>query len=63
MSRPPGASGLTDSERRLLPLLATPLSFHEIANLLEIQRDDVRTEAISIYRKLGLRPDDGESEL
>ena len=64
MGRSHDASGLTESELRLLPLLATPLSFDEIARLLELQRDDVRSEAVSIYRKLGLRPDeDGQSEL
>jgi LuxR family transcriptional regulator, maltose regulon positive regulatory protein len=58
MSRPSGSPGLTASELRLLPLLATPLSFDEIAQLLELQRDEIRIEAISIYRKLGLRDDD-----
>jgi len=60
LSRP---SGLTESELRLLPLLATPLSFEEIARLLEIQRDDVQVEAIAIYEKLGLRHGNGHTEL
>jgi DNA-binding NarL/FixJ family response regulator len=63
MSRPSRPSGLTESELRLLPLLATPLSFEEIARLLEVQRDDVQVEAIAIYEKLGLRDGNGRSEL
>jgi LuxR family maltose regulon positive regulatory protein len=59
MSPPEGLPQLTTSERRLLPLLATPLSFEEIARLLEIPRDHVRSEAISIYRKLGVTSEDG----
>ena len=46
--------GLTPAERRLLPLLATHLSFREIAEQLEVSRNTVKTQAISIYRKLGV---------
>ncbi len=50
-----GASGrLTPAELRLLPLLATHLSFREIAEQLEVSRNTVKTQAISIYRKLGV---------
>lgn len=48
-----GASALTTAELRLLPWLATHLSFPEIGERLFISRHTVKTEAISIYRKLG----------
>ena len=54
--------GLTPSELRLLPLLATSLSFIEIARLLEVSREDVVAQAKSIYAKLGLSAD-GERRL
>ena len=44
---------LTDAELRLLPLLATHMSFREIGTRLYISRNTVKTQAISIYRKLG----------
>jgi LuxR family transcriptional regulator, maltose regulon positive regulatory protein len=47
-------STLTPAELRLLPLLATHLSFREIGERLFISRNTVKTEAISIYRKLGV---------
>jgi len=50
--RPRGA--LTPAELRLLPLLATHLSFREIAEELRVSRNTVKTQAISIYRKLGV---------
>jgi LuxR family transcriptional regulator, maltose regulon positive regulatory protein len=46
--------GLTGAELRLLPLLATHLSFREIADQLRVSRNTVKTQAISIYRKLGV---------
>jgi LuxR family maltose regulon positive regulatory protein len=45
-------AGLTRAERRLLPLLATHLTFREIAAELDISRNTVKTQAISVYRKL-----------
>ena len=48
-----GASSLTTAELRLLPLLATHLSFPEIGQRLYISQHTVKTQAISIYRKLG----------
>jgi len=42
------------AELRLLPLLATHLSFREIADQLKVSRNTVKTQAISIYRKLGV---------
>jgi LuxR family maltose regulon positive regulatory protein len=48
-----GASSLTAAELRLLPLLSTHLSFPEIADELFLSRNTIKTEANSIYRKLG----------
>ena len=48
-----GASALTTAELRLLPLLVTHLSFPEIGERLYISRHTVKTQAMSIYRKLG----------
>ena len=50
----PGASALTAAELRLLPLLATHLSFPEIGQELFLSRNTIKTEAYSIYRKLGV---------
>ena len=50
----PGASALTAAELRLLPRLASHLSFPEIAAELFVSRTTVKSEAISIYRKLGV---------
>ena len=52
-SSSPGASALTGAELRLLPLLSTHLSFPEIAEDLFLSRNTIKSEAISIYRKLG----------
>ena len=48
-----GASSLTTAELRVLPLLPTHLSFREIGERLYVSRHTVKTQAISIYRKLG----------
>jgi LuxR family maltose regulon positive regulatory protein len=48
-----GASSLTTAELRLLPLLVTHLSFPEIGQQLYVSRHTVKTQAISVYRKLG----------
>jgi LuxR family maltose regulon positive regulatory protein len=48
-----GASSLTTAELRLLPLLSTHLSFREIGERLYISRHTVKTQAMSVYRKLG----------
>jgi LuxR family maltose regulon positive regulatory protein len=48
------SSGLTRAELRLLPLLATHLSFREIAEELHVSRNTIKTQAISVYRKLGV---------
>jgi LuxR family maltose regulon positive regulatory protein len=49
----PGASSLTSAELRPLPLLSTHLTFPEIAEELFLSRNTIKSEANSIYRKLG----------
>jgi LuxR family transcriptional regulator, maltose regulon positive regulatory protein len=49
-----GNSGLTRAELRLLPLLATHFSFREIGEQLFVSRNTIKTQAISVYRKLGV---------
>ena len=49
-----GGSSLTAAELRLLPLLSTHLSLLEIGERLYLSRNTVKTQAISIYRKLGV---------
>ena len=49
-----GASSLTTAELRLVPLLSTHLSFPEIGDRLHVSRHTVKTQAISVYRKLGV---------
>ena len=48
----PGISALSAAELRLLPALATHLSFPQIAAELFLSPHTVKSEAISIYRKL-----------
>jgi len=50
----PGASSLTAAELRLLPLLSTHLTLLEIGERLHLSRNTVKTQAVSIYRKLGV---------
>lgn len=56
LSEPEGrwASSLTPAEQRLLPLLATHLSFREIGERLYVSRNTVKTQAIAVYRKFGV---------
>jgi LuxR family transcriptional regulator, maltose regulon positive regulatory protein len=49
---PPGMSTLTTAELRLLPYLPTHLTFPEISERLFLSRHTIKTQAISIYRKL-----------
>jgi len=49
-----GASSLTNAELRLLPLLVTHLTYPEIGERLFVSRHTVKTQAMSIYRKLGV---------
>ena len=53
-TRTTGASSLTAAELRLLPLLATHLSYQQIGEQLFISKNTVRTQAYSAYRKLGV---------
>jgi LuxR family maltose regulon positive regulatory protein len=53
-ARTGGTSGLTRAELRLLPLLSTHLSFREIGERLHVSRNTIKTQAISVYRKLGV---------
>ena len=50
----PRASTLTAAELRLLPLLATHMSFPEIAGERFVSPHTVKSQAMSIYRKLGV---------
>jgi len=49
----PAGSTLTPAELRLLPLLQTYLSFREIGERLGVSGNTVKTEAMSIYSKVG----------
>ena len=50
----PGATTLTEAELRLLPYLATHLSFREIGERLFVSRHTVKSHAVAIYRKLNV---------
>ena len=49
----PRASSLTAAELRVLPMLATHLSFPEIGAELSLSPHTVKSQALSAYRKLG----------
>ena len=49
-----GGSSLTTAELRVLPLLATHLSFREIAERLYLSPYTVKSQALSVYRKFGV---------
>jgi LuxR family maltose regulon positive regulatory protein len=49
-----GVSSLTSAELRLLPALATHRSFREIGTRLHVSPHTVKSQAISLYRKLGV---------
>lgn len=49
-----GAMTLTTAELRVLQLLPTHLSFEEIGRELFVSRNTVKTQAIAVYRKLGV---------
>ena len=51
--RTPAASALTAAELRVLPMLATHLSFPEIGAEMFLSPHTVKSQAMSIYRKLG----------
>jgi LuxR family maltose regulon positive regulatory protein len=46
-------SSLTRAELRLLPLLSTHLNFAEIGERLYLSPHTIKTQAMSVYRKLG----------
>ncbi len=52
-SSAPGASALTAAELRLLPMLSTHLSFREIGKEMFLSPNTIKSQAISLYRKLG----------
>jgi LuxR family maltose regulon positive regulatory protein len=58
----PGVSTLTTAELKLVPLLPTHLSFREIGEQLHLSPHTVKTQAISIYRKLGVTSRSGAIE-
>lgn len=49
----PAASALTVAELRVLPLLATHLSYPEIAAELFVSPNTIKSQAYSLFRKLG----------
>ena len=51
----PGPSSLTSAELRVLPMLTTHLSLPEIGAELCLSPHTVKSQAVSIYRKLGTR--------
>jgi LuxR family transcriptional regulator, maltose regulon positive regulatory protein len=53
-SNMPGASALTTAELRLLPMLATHLSLPQIGEELFLSPNTIKSQAVSIYRKLGV---------
>ena len=48
-----GPTSLTTAELRVLQLLPTHLTFVEIGERLYLSRHTVKTQALSIYRRLG----------
>jgi LuxR family maltose regulon positive regulatory protein len=52
-SSAPGASALTAAELRVLPMLPTHLSFPQIAREMFLSPNTVKSQAMSIYHKLG----------
>jgi len=49
-----GASSLTAAEIRLFQLLDSHYSFREIGGQLDLSQHTVKSQAMSIYRKLGV---------
>ena len=58
----PGASTLTEAELRMLPYLATHLSFREIGERLFLSRHTVKSHAMAIYHKLSVTSRNGAVE-
>ena len=51
---PTDAPRLTTAELRLLPLLSTHLTYREISARLYVSQHTVKSQALSLYRKLGV---------
>ena len=49
------SSALTVAELRLLPLLATHLTYREIGERLFVSRNTIKSQAVSLLHKLGAR--------
>ena len=49
-----GASSLTAAELRLVPFLPTHLTYPQVGERLHLSRNTVKSQAISIYQKLGV---------
>jgi LuxR family transcriptional regulator, maltose regulon positive regulatory protein len=49
-----GVGTLTSAELRVLPLLSTHLTFREIGDRLSISQHTVKSQVLSVYRKLGV---------
>ena len=49
-----GASALTAAELRMLPLLATHMSYSEIAAELFLSKNTIKSQSYSLFRKLGV---------
>jgi LuxR family maltose regulon positive regulatory protein len=49
-----GGSALTCAELRLLPMLATHLTFPQIAATMSLSPNTIKSQAYSLYRKLGV---------
>ena len=58
----PGASTLTEAELRMLPYLATHLSFREIGERLFLSRHTIKSHAMAIYHKLSVTSRNGAVE-
>jgi LuxR family maltose regulon positive regulatory protein len=49
-----GESALTCAELRLLPMLATHVTFPQIAAMMSLSPNTIKSQAYSLYRKLGV---------
>ena len=49
-----GTSSLTAAELRLVPFLPTHLTYPQVGERLHLSRNTVKSQAISIYQKLGV---------
>ena len=61
-ARAPGASTLTTAELRLIPYLATHLTFREIGERLYLSPHTVKSHAMAVYRKINVTSRSGAVE-